>query len=137
MIDLPGDTAIGIHAPIGAFSTVVLPMLLLAGLWIGATVHDHRTLKRSIALTGIVSVLWGLMVAVGGGVSALAAVSLGLANVTVGLVFGGFGRALGRTVLRRLPRASPAGSTATTAPTTSAPAPNAKEPAQGRCDRQQ
>jgi hypothetical protein len=77
----------------------VIPTMLLAGLVVGALVHDDDSLRRSVALGVVASVLWGIIVGVGASsvTTALAGALLGMANTAVGALIGGAIRALCRS----------------------------------------
>jgi hypothetical protein len=68
--------------------------MLLAGLGVGAMVHDRRSLGRSLLLGAGASLLWGIVVAFAASslVVVLGGTALAVINVAVGALVG---RALG------------------------------------------
>lgn len=76
----------------------MIPTLLLAGLVVGAFVHDGLSFGRSIVAGVAVSLLWGVGVGVGNRsvTTFLGGTALAFANVSVGAAV----TALTRTLLR-------------------------------------
>lgn len=68
----------------------MIPTMLLAGVGVGALVHDGRSLTRSLMLGAVASLLWGILVGIDASSLIVAAggTALAVINVAVGALIG-------------------------------------------------